>query len=71
MNFAEFSNEQKEIYTKVHELEHELMQSIDPSTFVLNPVTLVVRYQIEQLQRKCNHVFEKGACIVCGKEENK
>lgn len=69
MKFEEFSLEQKDTYTKVHDLEEELMRSIDPATFVLNPKTLAIRYQIEKLQEKCNHIYENGACIICGKEE--
>ena len=71
MNIAEFSKVQKETYDKVHELEHELMKSVDPATFVLNPETLVIRYKIEQLQRDCDHIFEDGVCVVCGKEEDR
>ena len=71
MKFEEFSLEQKDTYTKVHDLEEELMRSIDPATFVLNPKTLIIRYQIEKLQEKCNHIYENGACIICGKEEEK
>ena len=69
MKFEEFTLEQKDTYTKVHDLEEELMRSIDPATFVLNPKTLAIRYQIEKLQEKCNHIYENGTCIVCGKEE--
>ena len=70
MNFSEFTNDQKALYTKIHDLEHELMASIDPTTFVLNPKTLVLRYEIEKLQRSCSHVFENGECVICGKVEN-
>lgn len=71
MKFSEFTLEQKDTYTKIHSLEEELMRSIDPATFVLNPETLAIRYKIDQLQAKCNHVWENGACIVCSKEEEK
>lgn len=70
MNFSEFTNEQKARYKKIHELEHELMQSVDPTTFILNPKTLTLRYEIEKLQDQCDHVFEHGICAICGKEHH-
>ena len=70
MDFELFTNEQKAIHIKIHSLEEKLMQSIDPSTFVLNPKTLAIRQRIEEVQSQCPHIWENGACVVCGKEES-
>ena len=67
--FDTFTKQQQDTYELVRNLEHELMESVDPSTFVLNPQTLALRKKINEAQNKCDHIWENGACIVCGKEE--
>ncbi len=68
--FDTFTAKQKATHTLVHDLEEELMQSVDPSTFVLNPETLAIRKKIDEAQAHCDHIWEDGFCIVCGKEES-
>ena len=68
--FDTFTKKQKETHTLVHELEEELMASVDPSTFVLNAETLALRKKIDEAQAHCDHIWENGFCIVCNKEES-
>ena len=68
ITFDTFTDKQKETYALVHDLDHKLMQAIDPASFVLNDEVLEIRRQIEEVQNNCNHIWEKGFCAVCGKE---
>lgn len=47
--FDTFTKKQQKTYSSIHDLEHELMASIDPSTFVLNPKTVELREKINAL----------------------
>ena len=67
--FDTFTKKQQETHALIHDLEEELMQSIDPSSFVLNPETVALRQQIEEAQNHCDHIWQDGFCIVCNKEE--
>lgn len=67
--FDTFTKKQKDTYALIHELEHELMASVDPSAFVLNEETVALRKQMDEVQAQCDHIWEDGFCIVCGKEE--
>lgn len=69
-SFETFTKQQQETYTRVHDLEEQLMESVDPTTFVLNPETLALRKKIDEVQNTCDHIWEDGICIVCGKEES-
>lgn len=68
MDLSLFTEKQKEIYTKVQNLEQALTDSVDPSTFVLNPETLRIRKEIDAVRATCYHIYENGFCIICGKE---
>lgn len=68
-NFDTFTNKQKETYSKIHDLNHELMNAIDPSSFVLNDKVRELQEKIAAVQANCDHIWEDGFCIVCGKEE--
>ena len=68
--FDTFTKQQQDTYTRVHDLEEQLMESVDPTTFVLNPETLALRKKIDEVQSTCDHIWENGICIVCGKEES-
>lgn len=70
-HFDTFTKRQKDTHALVHDLEHQLMKSIDPSTFVLNPETEALRARIIEAQEQCDHIWENGVCIVCNKEEPK
>ena len=70
MKFVEFTLEQKETYTAIHDLEEKLMLSVQPDIFILNPETVRLRKEIEEYRSKCKHVWEDGYCAVCGKEES-
>ena len=58
----------KEIQTKIAELNKQLEEMIDPTTFVLNPKALVINKQINELQAQCKHHFINGICEFCGLE---
>ena len=47
MKFDEFTLEQKETYTAIHDLEEKLMLSVQPDIFILNPETVKLRKEIE------------------------
>lgn len=68
--FDTFTKKQKETYAKVLSLEEELAQTIDPTTFVLNPEVIRIQDAIETEREKCQHIYENGRCVVCGKEES-
>ena len=69
--FDTFTKHQQDIYTKMHNLSEEYMKAFDPTTFVLNEKAAKIRQEMEEVQSKCNHIFENGECIVCGMEETK
>lgn len=58
----------KEIQTKIAELNKQLEEMIDPTTFVLNPKALVINKQINELQAQCKHHPIDGVCEFCGLE---
>ena len=68
--FDTFTKKQKQTHLLVHDLELELMNSVDPTTFILNPDTMKIRHEIERVQAECDHIWENGVCLVCGKEES-
>ena len=67
--FDTFTKVQKDTYELMHNLNEEYMKAIDPTSFVLNQKLLTIKAEMEKVQSKCDHIFENGACIVCGKEE--
>ena len=69
--FDTFTNKQKETFALVHKLEDEYVQAMDPAIFVLNAKLIAIKEKIEKAQSECNHIYENGVCIVCGKEEVK
>lgn len=69
--FDTFTAAQKDTYQLIHDLDEEYMKAIDPTSFVLNEKLIAIKNKIAEVQSKCNHIFENGECIVCGKEENK
>lgn len=48
----------------------QLKQQIEQSTqfFVFNPDISNQIKRLNELQEKCEHCFDKGVCIYCGKE---
>lgn len=48
-------------------LRESIAQSI--FTFVLNPTIKNDMERLEELESKCEHKFENGFCIYCGKEK--
>lgn len=58
----------KEIQTKIAELNKQLEELIDPTTFVLNPKALAINKQINELQAQCKHHPVDGVCEFCGLE---
>ena len=59
----------KEIKRQIDELNLEMEQMIEPSTFVLNPKIIVLMNKINELQRQCKHNFNNGICEFCYMEE--
>lgn len=46
-----------------------IKEEADVSTFVLNKKVAKYLKEIEEIQEKCNHIFQDGSCIYCLKKE--
>ena len=67
-NFEDFTLAQKDTFTKVKDLNKKLKETVDATSFVLNPEVQKIRKELEEEQSKCNHVWDdKGVCYICGK----
>lgn len=60
-----------EIRDKIKQNNERIMQLINPHRFVLNSEISELLEENRKLQAECNHTFESGKCIYCGKEEEK
>lgn len=59
----------QEIRKKINENNAAIDKLITPNQFVLNKEILILLNENRVLQEHCPHVFEKGKCIYCDKEE--
>lgn len=66
-----FTMKQRATYDEIEKLNAKIEEAFDPTTFVLNHTILEARAAINELQDKCDHIWQDGVCIVCGKEEKK
>ena len=57
------------IFAKIEDKKKRLEEIFDPTTFVLNKEAEQLQQEITKLQEICPHVFLKGVCKYCGKEE--
>ena len=64
--YENFTAVQKDTYKRVHDLEHEIMQVIDPAVFVLNQDFIRLQTELDQVRSECDHIWENGRCTVCG-----
>ena len=64
-----FTAKQLDTYTKIHNLEEELIKNVDLGIFVLNPRVAEIQEELDEVRAHCDHIFENGKCIVCGKED--
>lgn len=58
-----------EIFSLVTSKRKKIEELTDFTTFVLNPEVVKLEKEIDELQSRCKHEFEKGACKYCGKED--
>lgn len=59
----------EEIRFQIEELNRQLENEMDPTTFVLNPAAALIFKKIEALQERCQHSFENKECKYCGRRE--
>lgn len=64
------NEEQLTIFTRVNQIEEEIQEAFDPSTFVLNKKVETLTQELYTLRKKCTHKYENGKCIYCGKMED-
>lgn len=67
---ANFTAAQLQIYNRVKSIEDEIASIADPSTFVYNPKIGQLIMQLTEVQNECEHVFDDGFCIICGRPED-
>jgi hypothetical protein len=59
-----------EIFALVSEKKKKIEELFDPTSFVLNKEIVKLQEEINSLQDKCQHKFNKDhICEYCGKEE--
>lgn len=58
-----------EIQNKIIFNNMKIKELLDPSIFILQPEVQVLMEDNEYLQSICEHEFENGVCIICGKTE--
>jgi hypothetical protein len=58
-----------EIYNKVLFNQARINMLLDPSIFILQPEIQKLEEEIAELQSMCEHEFEDGVCVICGKVE--
>ena len=56
----------KEIKSKIDQLNQQLEEAMDPTTFVLNPTAVTIFREIEKLRHECKHSIVNGECEYCG-----
>jgi len=66
---GEMKMTQEEIKNKIIFNNREIEKKLDPSTFILQPEVIMLMEENDRLREECNHVFENGVCVYCGKEE--
>ena len=59
----------EEIREKILFNKQRIEQLFDPGIFVLQEEATKLIEENEHLQSICNHQYENGVCIYCGKEE--
>lgn len=69
MNIENFTAEQVSIYNRVRSLEERIRECNHPDFFVLNAEINELVEELDEVQSRCNHVFEDGFCVVCGRPE--
>lgn len=60
----------KEIKEKITFNNKKIQSLLDPSVFILQPEVQKYQEENEYLRTICNHSFENGVCIYCGKPIN-
>lgn len=61
----------KEIKIKIDQLNQQLEEAIDPTTFVLNPTAVAIFREIDKLRNECQHSLIGNECEYCGwRKEN-
>ena len=65
------TQEQINIKNRVAAIEQELKELFDPTIMELNKKINALYNEWDMLQDKCEHIFENGKCVICGKEDNK
>lgn len=63
--------EQINTKNRVAAIEQELKELFDPTIMELNKKINSLYDEWDALQQKCEHIYENGKCVVCGKEGNK
>ncbi len=58
-----------EIQNKIIFNNMKIKELLDPSIFILQPEVQVLMEDNEYLQSICEHEFENGVCVICGKTE--
>lgn len=69
--FETFTEYQKQTSLNVTTLEEELVALVDPESFILNEEVVRIRAKLDELQKKCNHIWKNNFCVVCHKQEEK
>ena len=58
-----------EIQNKIIFNNAKIKELLDPSVFILQPEVQILMEENEELQSICEHEFENGVCVICGKVE--
>lgn len=64
-----FTVVQKDTFNRLTKLERELREAIDPSIATLNKQVGAILAEIDAVQDECQHRFEDGVCVVCGRQQ--
>lgn len=60
----------KEIKNRIDQLNQQLEEAMDPTTFVLNQIAATIFHEIEKLRNECQHSLVNGECEYCGWRES-
>ena len=60
----------EEIKEKINFNNKKIQSILDPTVFILQPEVQKYMEENEYLKSICEHVYENGVCIYCGKPIN-
>ena len=67
-NLSHMTEFQLQTMEKIHKLNSMLIAKY--TSFVLDEEIPTIMKEIKETQEKCEHSYEEGVCIVCGRKEN-